>query len=371
LPFTVLRGRYTNRARRLGIDGVKLDGMPFTKVVKRLAREFLLKPARSTVWRWHAEEGTAATEAVEYRQWAREELSGVLCIDEAYDGEFCMLTATDPLAKMTVGFQIIEKKHVDADKMAKFLEYLTLIGAKPDVVITDESKLYPAALRQEWPDVLHQLCEFHFIRHLVSDVVASVRAFVQTMPKNPKRRRGRPSKRGRPRVNHDEKRKEVNQQRFLFAMNPAKMSDEETSALSQLIEAHPKLSIPRDFMLKAFNLFDPANTPEISERLRQEILTDPRFQADEHLSASLDRLRDDEKFTKLTLFLRYDNLDRTNNDVERDNRRFRKKQKSHYRLRTARTLRNAMFMKMEQEQLNKKGVVPRLRARSAAVPNSV
>ena len=110
LPFTVTRGRYTNRARRIGVDGVKLDGLPFTKMVKRMAREFLLRPARSTLWRWHADEGKAAAECLDYRKWLTHELSGVLCIDEAYDGEFCVLTATDPLAKVTVGFQVVSKK---------------------------------------------------------------------------------------------------------------------------------------------------------------------------------------------------------------------------------------------------------------------
>jgi len=374
LPFTVLRGRYTYRARRLGIDGVKLDGLPFTKVVKRLAREFLLKPARATVWRWHDQEGDKVTESLEYRQWAREELSGVLCIDELYDGEFCVLTATDPIAQMTVGFQVLDKKGMDAAKMGEFLAYLTVIGAKPDVIITDESKLYPAALRQSWPDVLHQLCEFHFIRHLVSDVIASVRTFVKGMPKNPKRRRGRPAKLGRPRVDHNEKSKEVNQKRFLFAMNPATMSDEQATTLSQLIEAHPELSIQREFMLKAFSIFESTNTPESAERLRQEVLSDPRFLADENLSVSVERLKDDTKFEKLTLFLHYENLDKTNNDVERDNRRFRKKQKSHYRLRTARTIRNALFHKIEQEQKEKdksKGAVSRLRPRTAHASNPV
>lgn len=369
LPFTIPRGRYTLRARRLGIDGVKLDGMPFTKVVKRLAREFFLKPARSTVWRWHAEEGDTATAEMDYRPWARESLSGVLCIDELYDGDFCLLSATDPLAQVTVGFQLVDKKSVDAEQMSKFFEYLETIGAKPEVVISDESKLYPAALSKTWPEVLHQLCEFHFIRHLVNDVIASVRAYVQSMPKNPKRRRGRPCKRGRPRVDHDEKRGEVHRKRFMVSMNPDNMSPDEKKTLDDLLVEHPTLAIPREFMLKSYRMFDPAGDLAAAQALRQEILKDPRFQADAHLCASLNRLRDDERFAKLTQFLAYENLNRTNNDVERDNRRFRKKQKSHYRLRINRTIRNALNLKMQierEELLTRKTGVPKLRSRPKA-----
>ncbi len=238
---------------------------------------------------------------------------------ELYDGDFCLLSATDPLAQVTVGFQLVDKKDVDAAQMGKFFEYLESIGAKPKVVISDESKLYPAALGKAWPDVLHQLCEFHFIRLLINDVIGSVRAYVQSMPKNPKRRRGRPCKRGRPRVDHDEKRSEVHRKRFMVSMNPDKMSPNEEKTLDELLVEHPALAIPREFMLKTYRMFDPAGDLASAQALRKEILDDPRFQADTHLSASLKRLQDDERFAKLTLFLGYENLNRTNNDVERDN----------------------------------------------------
>ena len=52
----------------------------------------------------------------------------------------------------------------------------------------------------------------------------------------------------------------------------------------------------------------------------------------------MDRLRDDDLFARLTRYLDYDNADKTSNHVERENREFRNRQKSHYRMRSRRSL---------------------------------
>jgi hypothetical protein len=287
-------------------------------------------------------------------------------VDELYDGEFCLLMATDPLADMTVGFQLLNKSDADAEQVAKFLDYLTDIGAKPDVLITDESKLYPAALRDStWDDVLHQLCNFHFLRLIVTDVVASVSAYVQTMPKDPKRKRGRPPKRGRPRSQHNKERKVVRDARFLITTNPKNLTEEKSERLQTIIDAHSALQIPRDCMEKFYSLFGSDDQAD-AELIRQEILADKRFQADPHLTKSVARLEDDERFHKLTLFLNYENLERTSNHVERDNRRFRKRQKAHYRLRLRETITNALNLKLQAERKAKSGLpAPKLQLRSA------
>lgn len=367
LSFAPPRGRYTCRARRLGIDAVKLDGLPFTRAVKRLARELSVNPVRSTLWEWHKAEGDLATDDASLHKWTTESLSGVLCVDELYDGEFCLLMATDPLADLTVGFQLVEKAEVDAAKVAEFLDYLTAIGAKPEVVVTDESKLYPAALNgSTWADVLHQLCNFHFIRLVVKDVVASVRAYAQTMPKDRKRKRGRPKKRGRPRSDHNKKRKEVQDARCLFAANPKNLTDEQTEQLKAIIEVHPALRASRDFAEQVYALFDADDVGQ-AESIRQLILADERFRVDANLAKSVARLEDEARFRKLVLHLNYENLDRTSNHVERDNRRFRKRQNSHYRLRLDTTIRNALNLKLEEERSAKAGQqIPRLKPRQAS-----
>jgi hypothetical protein len=48
------------------------------------------------------------------------------------------------------------------------------------------------------------------------------------------------------------------------------------------------------------------------------------------------------RFARMITFLDYDNLDLTTNHVERTNRWFRKRQKTHYRNRKERTIRNML-----------------------------
>jgi hypothetical protein len=287
-------------------------------------------------------------------------------VDELYDGEFCLLVATDPLADMTVGLQRLGQSDADAEQVAKFLDYLTDVGAKPDVLITDESKLYPAALRDStWNDVSHQLCNFHFLRLIVRDAAASVSSYVQTMPKDPKRKRGRPPKRGRPRSQHNKERKVIRDARFLITANPKNLTEEKAKRLQTTIDAHPALLVTRDCMEKFYSLFGSGDQAQ-AELIRQEILTDKRFRADPHLAKSVARLEDDERFQKLVLFLNYENLDRTSNHVERDNRRFRKRQKAHYRLRLRETISNALNLKVQAERRAKSGLpTPKLQLRSA------
>lgn len=358
LPFTVLRGRYTHRARLLGINSVKLDGMPFTKAVKRLAREFYMAPARSTAWLWHKEDGDRAAVEVDYTQWSVDSLSGVVCLDEMYDGEFCILMATDPLSKLTLGFQVLVGAKCDGEQMAEFMRYLDHCGIRPDVVVTDESSLYPKALQEVWPQAKHQLCLFHILRHIVKDVLKSVRAYIDSLPKDPKRRRGRPSKKGRPRSNHNSCRKELYDSRYLWVRNPEKVAKDGVAVakLQALLEEHPALQAQRNFMLDVFSLFRPAITFEEAQAKRQEMLQNPAYQSDEHLKKALKKFEDDAQFAKMMVYTGYRNLNRTNNDVERANRWMRKKQKSHYRLRRKSTIGNAIAQRMQLEAEGRKSI---------------
>jgi hypothetical protein len=349
LPFTRLRGRYTNRARRLGIDSVKLDGMPFTKVAVRMAREFHLRTvARATLWRWHKAEGDQARAEVDYLQFSKESLSGVVCLDEMYDGEFVLLVATDPLNKMTLGFQVLEGKSVASDQVAEFMRYLAHKGIDPDIVVTDESKLYPPALKEVWAGARHQICVFHVLRHFMGFVLDSVRAYVKGLPQDPKRGRGRPRK-GEVRANHKGRRQAAWDRRYLVVRG-LDADDEVKQNLASLLEEHPGLGVARDFMESIYRMVAPDVTRKDAEEIRRQILADPRFQADKFLQKGVKKLTSDSQFQKLIAFTDYSNLNRTNNSTERHNRGTRKKQKSHYRLRRLDTLANALALAVQEER---------------------
>ena len=186
------------------------------------------------------------------------------------------------------------------------------------------------------------------------------------MPKDPKRKRGRPPKGGRPSSQHNKERKKVLDARHLFVKKD--LSEQEAALLEELLEAHPALRVQHDFAQQVYALFD-ASDLETAETLRQAILADRRFLADSNLAKSVARLEDDIRFRKLMLHTSYENLDRTSNHVERDNRRFRKRQKSHYRLRLERTIRNALNLKLREERAAKAGQpVERLEPRPTKAP---
>lgn len=63
---------------------------------------------------------------------------------------------------------------------------------------------------------------------------------------------------------------------------------------------------------------------------------------DSHLTAVVEKFRDDKFFAKLFPFTEYENAQRTTNSTERANRWFRKRQKTHYRNRKERTIRNML-----------------------------
>jgi len=291
--------------------------------------------------------GDQAREDVTYLQFSKEALSGVVCLDEMYDGEFVLLVATDPLSKITLGFEVLEGKKVDSEQVAEFMKYLALKGIQPDVVVTDESKLYPAALKEVWAGARHQICVFHVLRHFMGFVLDCVRAYIKDLPKDPKRKRGRPRK-GELRSNHDARRKDLHARRHLLVQGP-QAGEESKQSLASILEEHTSLRVARDFMESIYRMVAPDVTREAAEEIRKQILADPRFQADKNLKRGVKKLRSDEQFQKLIVYTDFENLNRTNNSVERHNRGTRKKQKSHYRLRRVDTLANALALAMKQE----------------------
>jgi hypothetical protein len=74
--------------------------------------------------------------------------SGILCVDEVYQGDLALLLAIDPAAPdgdRLVGYTLLPKtKEVDQTMVKAFLERLRATGLKPDE-ITDGSTQRPPA----------------------------------------------------------------------------------------------------------------------------------------------------------------------------------------------------------------------------------
>ncbi|HWE63147.1 MAG TPA: hypothetical protein VHB98_15645, partial [Chloroflexota bacterium] len=196
-PFLRPDAIYTNRIVAKAIQAVFLDGLAFRRVPERLARDFWVRPTEGMVRSWCRTYSTQVEELASYLPWVVEEFSGILCIDEVYQGSLALLLAVDPAAPSgdrLVGYQLVDGS-VDGEAVASFLCRLKEAGVCPEEVITDGSTLYPAVLAEVWPTAAHQLCLFHETRH-VTDAVAAVvslaRRSLPTPPPRPRQGRGGP-----------------------------------------------------------------------------------------------------------------------------------------------------------------------------------
>ena len=203
-PFLRRNAVYAERVREKAVLSVYEDGMPFRRVAKRLARDFWVEPSEAMVRRWCQEFADDGLDfAGDYQAWVVEEFSGILCVDEVYQGKLALLLAVDPASPdgdRLVGYELIhgpvERKDVEA-----FLSSLKHAGIEPEEVVTDGSPLYPGSLKEVWPQAAHQLCLFHETRLVTGEIYKARATLRKSVPKPPPTLPSRPLL-GRPRKKH-------------------------------------------------------------------------------------------------------------------------------------------------------------------------
>lgn len=186
-PFLRRDSIYSNQVVSKAVQSVFADGMAMRRATARLARDFWVLPSEGSIRAWCRSYGAAFDFTVDYQQWVVGEFSGVLCIDEVYQDKLALLLAVDPRAPKgdrLVGYQLVHGD-VDAADVQGFLVHLRAAGIEPAEVITDGSQLYPAVLRQVWPDAAHQLCLFHESRRLNQAAMKAIHAVLKALPKAP------------------------------------------------------------------------------------------------------------------------------------------------------------------------------------------
>lgn len=186
-PFLRPESIYSRRVMYKAIEAVYDDGMAMRRVSERLARDFWVAPSEGMVRRWCQAQRGAFDFEVDYQRWVVSEFSGILCVDEVYQGQLALLLAVDPAAPdgdRLVGYQLVHGS-VDTTIVAGFLSALKAAGIQPDEVITDGSALYPSVLAKVWPLAAHQLCLFHEARHVTKAVMMVIRAARSALPHPP------------------------------------------------------------------------------------------------------------------------------------------------------------------------------------------
>ena len=186
-PFLRPDASYTNRVVQKAIQSVYHDGMAFRRAAERLARDFWVQPSEGSIRRWCWIASQQLDLAIDYLFWIVQEFSGVLCVDEVYQGDLALLVAVGPAAPdgdRLVGYLLITGTVKQAD-IERLLTRLRTAGIQPDQVITDGSSLYPSLLKQIWPAAGRQLCLFHETRRVTEAVQQLVRAVRASLPKLP------------------------------------------------------------------------------------------------------------------------------------------------------------------------------------------
>jgi transposase-like protein len=335
------RALYDNAVRQAVLDRILDDGMSVERVLASMRRDFLLDLSDGFIYDcldWQARR----LDLADHRRWVLDHFSGTLCVDELHLGKTTLLLATDPLQDLPVAFALVAKN--DHDHMRRFLKNLKAWGLSPEVVVTDGSNLYPEVLAELWPEARHQLCVFHVLKELHKLVLDAVRRLRRGLSRRGnrgrKRRRGRPPKsRARRREpTNKEKSAFVFQHRWLVVKRRERMSEQEAANLAAMLGYLPELKVLRDFVDRLEMLFEEGQSEALAWGRHAALLRSEAFLAVPELTQAIGSLGA-EKFAKMIAFLKGPvcRRVRTNNHVERVNRKLRYEEKSRYRWRSRRT----------------------------------
>lgn len=341
-PGVELGCHYDNRVRQAVLDRLIDDGMNVQKLLAALRRDFRLDLSEGFVYDCLHRQ-VARLEMADYRRWALQHFSGTLCVDELHLGRYTLLLATDPLGDFPVAFAVVDAN--DQDHMRRFLKNLKNWGFSPAVVVTDGSSLYPAVLAQLWPTARHQLCIFHVMQDINGLVLDAVKRMRREMSRRGKR--GRKRKRGRPKKGRrkstdltlKEKANFIFKHRYLIVKRRENQSPAEEETLATMLGYLPTLATLRTFTDKVYDLFSADQTRQKAGCRRSALARTPFFQAIPELAQAIEMLSP-EKFEKMMAFLHSaaGQQVRTNNHVERANRKLRFFEKVRYKWRRRRSI---------------------------------
>jgi len=289
----------------------------------------------------------------DFLDWALADFSGYVAADELYDGPFCVLSAVDNRCYKRLLYDVLDHDPTHADiraflgrlKTALVARGLTLCG-----VTTDGSALYPAPLREVFGKVRHQICQFHVIKDIVKAVVGAVASARKGLAaQQPKLRKGRPSTPAAKQAARTKKRLAAQgaalfMHRYLFVQRHLNTTERKT--LWRVSRGLPQLHALRAVMDQVYALFDRRCRSQTAlaklGKLRRRLQRFPQ------VGATLKTLFSPTLDKALT-FLDDKLLPSTSNAVERGNRRYRKMQKSVYRVRTQEQIRTRLALDMWRE----------------------
>jgi Transposase len=338
-----VRASYTNRVRDAVINRLLDDNMSMERLRQAMQRDFHLDLSHGFLYDcldWKVRQ----IDLPDYRRWTLANFSGTLSVDEIHLGHRTLLLATDPLSDFPVAFALVSAN--DQDHMRRFLGNLKNHGFLPQVVVTDGSNLYPKVLAELWPNARHQLCVFHVLKDINQHVLDAVRRLRRQHGKTGgrKRGRGRPSKaQQRSQASRGMSRKQqahdIWKHRYLLVTRPENLTGQQRRKLSVMFGYLPDLRLLREFVLRVYRLFDPKRSVPQACNQWAALVTTEKYLSDPDLAKAVAMLSS-EKYEKMIAYLDspLGQRVRTNNHVERTNRRLRYLEKVRYKWRRRRTI---------------------------------
>ena len=285
--------------------------------------------------------------------------SGYIAADELYDGPFCILSIVDNRSGPQRSFtrlihEVLDHSptHADIERFFKrFKAALEARGLALRGITTDGSPLYPEPIRNVFGDVSHQVCQFHVIAELTKAILKAVaRVRKQLKPLDQKLPRGRPAtpqaKRAARRNKRLQKRiADLFDNRYLFVQRHLTAAEHET--LLRITRGLKHLRTLRAIMDEVYRLFDRRCRMETALKKLGKLRM--RIKAFKRVGKTLQKLFSP-TLEKALVFLDDSLLPATSNAVERGNRRYRKMQKSVYRVRTHRAIVRRMALDLLRDK---------------------
>jgi len=273
-----------------------------------------------------------------YLDWSFENFSGYIAVDEVYDGPFCILSIVDNREYKRLTFRVLQHSPAAGDILELFQSFQKILLRRSLVlhgITTDGSSLYTEPVQTVFSGVRHQICEFHVkkeINKAVLKAVAQVRRDLEKT-KTKRSKRGRPTKEEKKVVQKNEKIQAkitaLFDHRYLFVQKELTVKERET--FHERTKGLPELRKLREIVEEVYRLYDRrccrVTALKKLHKLRERL---KRFK---RLSKVLKKL-ESPTVDRSLIFLDDKKLPSTSNAVERGNRRFRKMQKTVYRVRT-------------------------------------
>lgn len=282
------------------------------------------------------------------------DFSGYIAMDELYDGPFCILSIVDNHTYRRLMVEVLDHNPTHQDIQRFLLRFRSVLEERHlelKGVTTDGSPLYPEPLAEVFEGVRHPICEFHMIKEINREILKAITQVRRELKKQwPKLKRGRPSSKADRRAARRKKKlqkkiTDLFDHRYLFVQQSLTPAEKKT--LQRITRGLPSLRHLRSIMDQVYRLFDRRCRTETAldklAKLRRRVR---RFKT---LGRVLKKL-----FTpnieKALTFLDDSLLPSTSNAVERGYRRYRKMQKSIYRVRTQEHINQRIAIDMQREQ---------------------